>query len=341
MTDGFKGAVGCAVAAVMVMIMGFFLLIAAVGGGDSASACEAGVTQPGASSAAKGGIPGNYLTLYQKAAKDYGIPWNVLAGIGEVETDHGRSPLPGVTSGENFAGAGGPMQFLQPTWDQYGVDGNGDNRKDRYDPADAIPGAANYLKASGAPSRMKAAIWAYNHSDAYYRLVMDWSKRYSGDGVAIAPDNNAGATCSVPLGTGGTELGRAIVAYAVKFKGLPYIWGGEDPNSGFDCSGLVQYVYAHFGIKLPRTADDQAEVGTKFKDEKQLQPGDLVFSGWDPSEEGANGVGHVAIWAGNGQTFEASQHGVPLHFVSWTPNYRNHTRWFTRVTQLAHKDGAQ
>jgi hypothetical protein len=109
-------------------------------------------------------IPPELLPIYQKAAKDTcDMPWGVLAAIGKVETDHGRSQLPGVSSGENSSGAGGPMKFLQPRWDAYGVDGDGD--KDRYDPVDAIWGAANYLCAGGAadPARLRDAIWAYIH----------------------------------------------------------------------------------------------------------------------------------------------------------------------------------
>ena len=82
-----------------------------------------------------------------------GCDWAVLAGIGKVECDHGRDPDPSCTAegAVNSAGAGGPMQFLASTWARYGVDGDGDGRVDRWDPADAIYAAANYLRASGAP----------------------------------------------------------------------------------------------------------------------------------------------------------------------------------------------
>ena len=91
----------------------------------------------------------------------------MLAGIGSIETDHGRLDLEGVDSGENPWGAGGPMQFLSETWDAYSVDGDDDGDKDRYDPADAIHSAANYLDDSGAPNDWDSAIYAYNHADWY------------------------------------------------------------------------------------------------------------------------------------------------------------------------------
>ena len=97
-------------------------------------------------------IPGNYLQWIRQAGDRYGLDWTVIAGIYSIETDFGRLDAPGVRSGENFAGAGGPGQFLEGTWRRYGVDGDGDGVKDRYDPADAIPGTANLLRRSGAPA---------------------------------------------------------------------------------------------------------------------------------------------------------------------------------------------
>ena len=92
-----------------------------------------------------------------RPAQRYGIdPW-ILAAIGKIETDHGRSTAPGVRSGVNTYGCcAGPMQFSivgsPSTWDSYGVDGNHDGRRSPYDPEDAIPAAARYLRACGAPA---------------------------------------------------------------------------------------------------------------------------------------------------------------------------------------------
>ncbi|HEV2375670.1 MAG TPA: hypothetical protein VGS19_26340, partial [Streptosporangiaceae bacterium] len=76
------------------------------GRSGAATAVQASVT-----STARNSIPANYLGLYQSIGQRYSVPWAVLAGIGEVETDHGRSTLPGVHSGANSAGAAGPMQI--------------------------------------------------------------------------------------------------------------------------------------------------------------------------------------------------------------------------------------
>lgn len=180
-------------------------IILFLGGGDD---CGLGGGAPAPSSAAQGGIPANYLALYQQAGAKYQLPWTLLAGIGSVETDHGRSTAAGVRSGVNFAGCcAGPMQFSiigagGGTWGAYGVDGNHDGRQDVYDPRDAIPGAANYLKASGAPGDLHAAIFAYNHSEAYIQQVLAKMREYAASiPSAGAPAGTIGASTS-PTGPG-------------------------------------------------------------------------------------------------------------------------------------------
>jgi membrane-bound lytic murein transglycosylase B len=94
-----------------------------------------------------------------------------LAAIGAIESRHGQSSEAGVASGENHRGASGPAQYLSGTWERFGVDGNGDGRRDPHDPADAIAAMASYLRASGAPQDWRRALRAYNHSDAYAGAV--------------------------------------------------------------------------------------------------------------------------------------------------------------------------
>jgi hypothetical protein len=127
-------------------------------------------------------IPAAYLGLYEQAAARYGLDWAILAGIGKVECDHGRDADPACAreGATNSAGAGGPMQFIAQTWAQYGVDGDGDGRVDRWDAADAIYGAANYLRHAGAPGDYRSAIFAYNHAGWYVAEVERWAARYRG-----------------------------------------------------------------------------------------------------------------------------------------------------------------
>jgi membrane-bound lytic murein transglycosylase B len=96
-------------------------------------------------------IPAEYLRLYRAAGQANGVSWRILAAIGKNESDHGRSTLPGISSGVNSARCcSGPMQMCtRPscgnTWGHYAVDGDGDGVKSVYDPADAIFGAASLV----------------------------------------------------------------------------------------------------------------------------------------------------------------------------------------------------
>ena len=164
-----------------------FLLLAALAalGGASLGDLGAYTTEAsgsGVSALALKEIPSQYLRLYERAAERYGLNWAILAGIGKVECDHGRDPAPSCTheGSVNSAGAGGPMQFLASTWAQYGVVAEGTGPPDRWNPADAIYSAANYLRASGAPGEYRQAIYAYNHAGWYVTEVEEWAARYSG-----------------------------------------------------------------------------------------------------------------------------------------------------------------
>jgi hypothetical protein len=144
------------------------------------SAATGGINVSTPASSALADIPPDYLLLYQQAGLAFEVPWEVLAAIGKVECDHGRYPDPACwqQGAENEAGAGGPMQFLASTWERYGIDADQDGIADRWNPADAIVSAANYLAASGAPDDLEAALYAYNHSRDYVALVLAWAERY-------------------------------------------------------------------------------------------------------------------------------------------------------------------
>jgi transglycosylase-like protein with SLT domain/peptidase M23-like protein len=111
-------------------------------------------------------VPPFLLPIYQAAGIEYGIRWEILAAINEIETDYGRNL--NVSS----AGALGWMQFMPPTWRAYGTDANKDGRKDPYNPVDAIFAAARYLKAAGYEQDVRRAIFAYNHADWYVDSVL-------------------------------------------------------------------------------------------------------------------------------------------------------------------------
>lgn len=293
-----------AIAAVAVLLLAVFLAV--IGGMAGTAAPGVAACQPAPGPTATAQIPADYLALYVKAGAEYGLPWPVLAAIGAVESDHGRGPGAGIRAGTNPAGAAGPMQFMPGTWQTYGVDGNGDGRRDVYDPADAIPAAARLLRANGAPADMERAIYAYNHADWYVRKVMDRAATY---GVLCA---------DVSVATG-----RAAVAVraALRWVGTPYSWGGgglSGPTEGFgrgagivgfDCSGLTRYAWYQAGVLLPRTSQEQWRTLPHIP-AGAVAPGDLVF--FKGALGTATAPGHVGIVLGDGRMIEAPRTGLSV-----------------------------
>ena len=112
------------------------------------------------------GVPPFLLPIYQAAGMQYGVRWEILAAINQIETDYGRNL--NVSS----AGAVGWMQFMPPTWRMHGVDANRDGLRDPYNPIDAIFSAARYLQAAGAARDLRGALFAYNHANWYVEDVL-------------------------------------------------------------------------------------------------------------------------------------------------------------------------
>jgi cell wall-associated NlpC family hydrolase len=244
---------------------------------------------PAPTAEATGRIPPTMLTLYEQAAATTctGLPWTILAAIGTVESDNGQSNLPGVHGGANAAGAEGPMQFEPSTFAAYDepTPPGGAVPPSPYDPTDAVYAAARLLCSDGAQDGdLSGAVLAYNHSESYVAEVLALAQSYaSSSAVETGPGNGAGAVA---------------VAWALAQIGTPYVWGGETPGVGFDCSGLVQAAYAVAGVALPRVAQDQYEATSKLAPGAPLGPGDLVFFGAGPGS-----IDHVGLFVGdvNGQ----------------------------------------
>lgn len=118
---------------------------------------------------------------------------------------------------------------------------------------------------------------------------------------------------------GNQSLRNKMVNYGLQFVGNRYVWGGNDPHTGADCSGFVKYVYSHVaGITLPRTSREQARQGTPIKS-SQMRPGDLIFYA-----NGGGTVNHVAMYIGNGQIVHAASRRSGIKISTW--NYRTSYR---------------
>ena len=114
-----------------------------------------------------------------------------------------------------------------------------------------------------------------------------------------------------------TDNPSAILAIGEQFIGIPYKWGGNNPQEGFDCSGLVKYVFEQVGVSLPRYSGDQAKAGTAVASLDEARPGDLVF--WYGSGGRPN---HIGIYAGDGKFLEAPRTGLDVRYreITKTPH---------------------
>lgn len=110
------------------------------------------------------------------------------------------------------------------------------------------------------------------------------------------------------------SLGEKAITVAKKYLGIDYRWGGTDPRTGLDCSGLTRLVFGQLGVSLPRTSTAQSHAGTKVVSLAQAQPGDLVFFG--------SPVHHVGIYVGDGKMLDAPRTGkkVQIRDVYETPS---------------------
>jgi hypothetical protein len=194
-------------------------------------------------------IPAGLMTLYQQAEHDYDVPWSLLAAINSVETDFGRR------LGPSSAGARGPMQFMPDTWRRYGVDGDHDGRKDVMNPADAIPAAARYLKANGAPGDLRRAVLAYNHLPSYVDQVLALATAFAQGGAVVS----SAGDCQAEIGDASAD---AVIAAANELDSMqvPYNYGGghitpaqpgpgsDGPFDGLDCSSAISWVLQHAGL---------------------------------------------------------------------------------------------
>jgi hypothetical protein len=215
--------IAVSLAAASVLVLAAFAGILGIASGSDTCA---GGDQASPSATADRDIPASYLTAYRMAGSEFGVPWQVLAAIGAIETDHGRSTAPGVRSRLNSYGCcAGPMQFNltdgpPSTWQRYGVDGDHDGTKDVYDPEDAIHSAGNYLRTllHNAGGDVRQAIFGYNHSQAYVNDVLARARNYAGEASASADSCASGL--DAPAGPADVRTARRLTTPRT-FKNLP------------------------------------------------------------------------------------------------------------------------
>jgi cell wall-associated NlpC family hydrolase len=125
-----------------------------------------------------------------------------------------------------------------------------------------------------------------------------------------------------------TDKYQKLMSIALQFNGWRYVYGGDNPATGFDCSGLTQYVYGQIGIALPRTAQEQWDATVHIPPDK-ARPGDLVFFANTYNDPG-NIVTHVGIYVGNDMMYAANSSGIGYASLD-DPFWRQHLYGFGRV----------
>lgn len=294
--------------------------------------------------AARAEIPSTLVSVYKDAAERCdGLPWQVLAAIGWVESRHGagaidaatgqlakpiagapfdgtdgRPKIPDPVSNDGWTHPLGPMGILPSAWAQYATLAPGrppDATPDIQNAWDAIHTTAEEM-CGPAPVLfdVNASIRAHTPDPIDVMEILVKAARYgSGDDVPDVATLVAAASRQAGVSTPGGEPSRstpsstatAVVLAAARMLGVPYVWGAESPTDGFDCSGLVWWAYREAGIDVPRTTDGQVNAGRPITS-GALQPGDLLFT---RGGQVVHDLGHVAIYAGGGMEVVAPRSG--------------------------------
>ncbi|MEU6476355.1 bifunctional lytic transglycosylase/C40 family peptidase [Streptomyces sp. NPDC047017] len=310
-------AVGSGLAFVMALVVAVYLVAGNAVGGAGA----------GAVGLARGAVPAVYSTLVQKWGNLCpAINPSLLAA--QLYQESGFNPR-----AVSPAQAQGIAQFIPGTWATHGIDGNGDGKRDVWDPNDAIPSAASYdcqlasyvrtvpgdvssnmLAAynAGADAVIRyAGVPPYAETRNYVKTIRTLAESFAAPVARLDPSKQA----------------AAAISYAQSKLGTPYLWGGEgtvEQGGRFDCSGLTRAAYKSVGVSLPRVANDQYNAGPHPKRE-ELLPGDLVFFSDDLTNSRA--IRHVGIYVGGGYMIDAPRTGAVIRFDPIdTPDYFGATR---------------
>ncbi|MFF8727820.1 NlpC/P60 family protein [Streptomyces sp. NPDC015171] len=285
-----------------------------------------GVTS-GSRGLAKGAVPAAYKGLVQQ--------WGNLCPAlspallaAQLYQESGWNPT--VVSP---ADARGIAQFIPSTWATHGIDGDGDGKRDIWDPDDAIPSAASYdcelaKYVKDVPGDVSDNMLAAYNAGAY-RVIrsrgvpgISETRNYVQRIRSLEKSFAAPVTRIDP-----TRQAAGAISFAQSRLGTPYLWGGNgtaDQGGRFDCSGLTKAAYEKVGITLPRVANDQYNAGP-HPSRDQLLPGDLVFFSDNLTDSRA--IRHVGIYVGGGYMIDAPRTGAVIRFDPIdTPDYFGATR---------------
>lgn len=223
---GSVGVVAAIPVAGLLILIAFVIGIAAATGGGG----NCGTGTESVTGTLKGGVPKKFVPIYQAASTKYHLGPKGPAMLASI---HFNETTFGTNTETSSAGAEGQMMFMPETWAAYGVDANGDGKKDPHDPEDAIFAAARYLRASGAPGNWHDAIFAYNHAEWYVERIEEDFQTFRGSGMEKVLGGEFGEACAPSFG-GNAMLQRAERLFQPKaFKLLPerLMAGGRAPQA--------------------------------------------------------------------------------------------------------------
>ncbi|GAB2777598.1 bifunctional lytic transglycosylase/C40 family peptidase [Streptomyces daliensis] len=310
------------------MVVGGIALLVMSGGAVSATAQETG---PGGGIATDAPVPGWVRKLINKHA-DEACPQITASLLAAQLYQESRFD----PKAESSAHAVGIAQFIPSTWAQYGVDGDGDKKKDPLNPADAVASMAHYdcvlatevkdvagdstenmlaaYNAGGGAVLEYQGIPPYPETRDYVRTIRKLAAKW--------------ADTTVPDATAGKGAGRAISAAKTALNTW-YQWGGDcvspyQGQGGCDCSSLVKMAWSKAGVNLPRTTYDQVHAGTAVESMSQLRPGDLLFS-----VPGSAGPEHVGMYLGDDRVIEAPHTGAQVRIKPLS-------YWKPQITAMRH-----
>ncbi|WP_407550719.1 bifunctional lytic transglycosylase/C40 family peptidase [Streptomyces sp. Pv4-95] len=276
---------------------------------------------------AKGAVPAAYQSLVAK--------WGTLCPAispallaAQLYQESGWNP-----KAQSPAAAQGMAQFIPGTWQTHGIDGNGDGKRDVWDPEDAIPSAASYdcelaKYVKDAPGNATHNMLAAYNAGAYRVIQYQGVPPYRETQNYVKTITTLAKSFEAPVGpVASSKQAAGAIYYAQEKLGTPYLWGGNgtaEQGGRFDCSGLTKAAYHSVGIELPRVANDQWNAGPHPR-RSELLPGDLVFFAHDLKDP--RSIHHVGMYVGGGYMINAPYTGAVIRFDKIdTPDYIGATR---------------